>query len=159
VQASLTGHLVLSTLHTNTAIGSVTRLQDMGVEPFLLSSSLIAVMAQRLVRLLCRECRQPQQANAAELEMLGLPADAALEIYRGQGCERCNYTGYRGRTGIYELIEIDEDLRLLIHRNASEQEMLQVARRRFPGIEQDGRRRVLSGDTSLEEVLRVTAVN
>ncbi len=159
VQASLTGHLVLSTLHTNTAIGSVTRLQDMGVEPFLLSSSLIAVMAQRLVRLLCRECRQPQPANPAEREMLGLPADAEVEIYRAQGCERCNYTGYRGRTGIYELIEIDEDLRLLIHRNASEQEMLQVARRRFPGIEQDGRRRVLAGDTSLEEVLRVTAVN
>ncbi len=158
VQASLTGHLVLSTLHTNTAVGAITRLQDMGIEPFLLSSSLIAVMAQRLVRLLCTECREPAKASAAELEMLGLPPEADQTLYRGKGCERCNYNGYRGRAGVYELIEIDETLRLMIHEGASEQEMLKQARKNYPGIEGDGRNRVLAGETSLEEVLRVTAI-
>jgi general secretion pathway protein E len=158
VQASLTGHLVLSTLHTNTAVGSITRLQDMGIEPFLLSSSLIAVMAQRLVRLLCRECRQEVQATEAELDLLGLPAGASQTLYRGQGCDHCNYTGYRGRAGVYELIEIDDTLRQMIHKGASEQEMLRQAREHYPGIEADGRNRVLVGDTSLEEVLRVTAI-
>lgn len=158
VQASLTGHLVLSTLHTNTAVGAITRLQDMGIEPFLLSSSLIAVMAQRLVRLLCPECREPGKATAAELELLGLPPESDQTLYRGKGCERCNYTGYRGRAGVYELIEIDETLRLMIHQGASEQEMLKQARKHYPGIEADGRNRVLAGETSLEEVLRVTAV-
>ncbi len=161
VQASLTGHLVLSTLHTNTAIGAVTRLQDMGIEPFLLSSSLIGVMAQRLVRLLCRECRQAYVPSAPERQLLGVePAPGEeLQIYRGVGCEHCNYGGYRGRTGIYELIEIDDALRLMIHEGASEQKMLQEARKHYPGIQEDGRRRILAGETSIEEVLRVTAVN
>jgi general secretion pathway protein E len=159
VQASLTGHLVLSTLHTNTAIGSITRLQDMGIEPFLLSSSLIAVMAQRLVRLLCDDCKKGVAPSASEWELLGhAPVDGQL-IYRPVGCSNCNYTGYRGRTGIYELIEIDDQLRLMIHQAASEQEMLAEARQNYPGIQEDGRRRILAGDTSLEEVLRVTSVN
>ena len=158
VQASLTGHLVLSTLHTNTAIGAVTRLQDMGIEPFLLSSSLLAVMSQRLVRLLCRDCREEHVPDSAELALLGLPPDSDARIYRPRGCERCNYTGYRGRTGIYELIEIDDPLRIMIHEGASEHEMLKLARQRYPGIESDGRRRILAGETSLEEVLRVTSI-
>jgi general secretion pathway protein E len=159
VQASLTGHLVLSTLHTNTAIGAVTRLQDMGLEPFLLSSSLIAVMAQRLVRLLCVDCREPYVASAAELKLLGMESQVAdVSLNRVKGCEHCNYSGYRGRTGIYELIEVDDALRLMIHGGASEQEMLESARQRYPGIAEDGRRRILDGETSLEEVLRVTAV-
>jgi len=157
VQASLTGHLVLSTLHTNTAIGAVTRLQDMGVEPFLLSSSLLAVMAQRLVRLLCLACREPYQPTDAECERLGI-TDSALQLYRGAGCEHCNFTGYRGRTGIYELIEIGEELREAIHNGAGEQALLRIARRHSPGIDADGRRRILEGQTSLEEVLRVTSV-
>ena len=158
VQASLTGHLVLSTLHTNTAIGAVMRLQDMGIEPFLLSSSLIAVMAQRLVRLLCNDCKQGVAPSDAEWKLLGHePVDGQL-IYRPVGCSSCNYTGYRGRTGIYELIEIDDQLRLMIHRGASEQEMLAEARKLYPGIQEDGRRRILAGETSLEEVLRVTSV-
>jgi general secretion pathway protein E len=158
VQASLTGHLVLSTLHTNTAIGAVMRLQDMGIEPFLLSSSLIAVMAQRLVRLLCNDCKQGVAPSDAEWQLLGHePVDGQL-IYRPVGCSSCNYTGYRGRTGIYELIEIDDQLRLMIHQAASEQEMLAEARKNYPGIQEDGRRRVLAGETSLEEVLRVTSV-
>ncbi|MFT5481521.1 MAG: general secretion pathway protein E [Halieaceae bacterium] len=158
VQASLTGHLVLSTLHTNTAIGAVTRLQDMGIEPFLLSSSLIAVMAQRLVRLLCVECKESDLATATELPMLGLQEGSeAPKIFRAKGCHQCNHSGYRGRTGIYELIQIDERLREMIHSGASEQEMVKVARLRYPGIIEDGRRRVLAGETSLEEVLRVTS--
>ena len=159
VQASLTGHLVLSTLHTNTAIGAVTRLQDMGIEPFLLSSSLIAVMAQRLVRLLCQDCRHGVEPSSAEWELLGQqPVDGQL-IYRPVGCSSCKYTGYRGRTGIYELIEIDDQLRLMIHEATSEQKMLAEARQHYPGIHEDGRRRVLAGETSLEEVLRVTSVS
>jgi len=158
VQASLTGHLVLSTLHTNTAIGAVTRLQDMGVEPFLLSSSLLAVMAQRLVRLLCIECREPFEPGEMERDRLELGSDPA-QLYRAVGCEHCNMTGYRGRTGIYELIEIDEPLREAIHAGEGEQALLRIARQRSPGINIDGRRRILDGETSLEEVLRVTAVN
>lgn len=156
VQASLTGHLVLSTLHTNTAIGAVTRLQDMGIEPFLLSSSLIAVMAQRLVRLLCSDCREAREPTPAERDMLQLDAEPSAVVYSARGCAACNHSGYRGRTGIYELIEIDDTLRLMIHEGASEQEMLAQARANYPGIQQDGRRRILAGDTSIEEVLRVT---
>ncbi|PLW81927.1 type II secretion system protein GspE [Kineobactrum sediminis] len=161
VQASLTGHLVLSTLHTNTAIGAVTRLQDMGIEPFLLSSSLIGVMAQRLVRLLCRDCREAYEPSVAERLLLGVDEQdsQALTIYRHSGCEHCNYSGYRGRTGVYELIEVNDALRLMIHEGASEQTMLQEARKHYPGIQEDGRRRVLAGETSIEEVLRVTSVN
>ena len=158
VQASLTGHLVLSTLHTNTAIGAVTRLQDMGIEPFLLSSSLVAVMAQRLVRLVCTDCRVSAQATASECEILGIDSSEGREIYHPKGCEKCNMTGYRGRTGIYELIEVDETLRAAIHEGQGEQAMLAVARQRYPGIQVDGQRRVLAGETTLEEVLRVTSV-
>lgn len=157
VQASLTGHLVLSTLHTNTAIGAVTRLQDMGIEPFLLASSLIGVMAQRLVRLLCNDCKVASIADETELALLGLSPDAGdTTLYHGEGCEHCKYTGYRGRTGIYELIEVDDAMRLMIHQGASEQEMLATARERYPGMLEDGRRRILAGETSTAEVLRVT---
>jgi len=159
VQASLTGHLVLSTLHTNTAVGSITRLQDMGVEPFLLSSSLIAVMAQRLVRLLCKDCRVAASPTDTERTLLRLEPSERVSLYQAVGCPRCNHTGYRGRAGIYELIEIDDALRMLIHQGAGEQALLQEARQRYPGIESDGRRKILSGETSLEEVLRVTSVS
>ncbi len=157
VQASLTGHLVLSTLHTNTAIGSVTRLQDMGIEPFLLSSSLIAVMAQRLVRLLCQNCREAHVLTDAEARWLGLEPGHGEIVYRGVGCDHCNNSGYRGRTGIYEYIEVDDSLRELIHSGVSEQDMLARARQQAPGIFEDGRRRILAGETSLEEVMKVTS--
>ena len=156
VQASLTGHLVLSTLHTNTAVGAVTRLRDMGVEPFLLSSSLIGVLAQRLVRELCSECRQPYQATPAECELLSLPTDAPPILHYPVGCDKCRSLGYTGRTGIFELIPINDTLREMIHERAGEHELEAEARRLSPGIHQDGRRRVLNGDTSLEELLRVT---
>ena len=160
VQASLTGHLVLSTLHTNTAVGAITRLKDMGIEPFLLASSLITVMAQRLVRLLCPDCKKPEIASESELKLLGLSgANKPVEpvtLHQEQGCPRCNHTGYRGRTGIYELINIDETLTRMIHEGASEQQVLACARQHSPDIFADGQRRVLAGDTSLAEVLRVT---
>jgi len=156
VQASLTGHLVLSTLHTNNAIGAITRLHDMGVEPFLLSSSLIGVIAQRLVRVLCPNCKQDHDPDDAERDKLHLQPDEKVTIYRPMGCEKCNHTGYRGRTGIFELVKIDDTLRTLIHNCAAESELIKHARQNSPSIRTDGRSRVLAGITSLEELLRVT---
>ncbi len=156
VQASLTGHLVLSTLHTNTAVGAVTRLQDMGIEPFLLSSSLLGALAQRLVRVLCDDCKQPYEAAASELAMMGLPESDKVTLYHPDGCEHCNHLGYRGRTGIYELVLIDENMRQLIHDQAGELELTRHARSLTPSIREDGWRKVLAGQTSVEEVLRVT---
>lgn len=155
IQASLTGHLVLSTLHTNTAIGAVTRLQDMGVESFLLSSSLIGVIAQRLVRVLCDHCKVEVTADASECEVLGMDANHPPQIYHASGCSKCNQLGYRGRQGIYEIIEIDEQLKTLIHQKAGEQAIEQHARTLGPSIHQDGVRKVLSGSTTVEELLRV----
>lgn len=154
IQASLTGHLVLSTLHTNTAIGAVLRLKDMGVEPFLLASSLEVVMAQRLVRLLCNHCKESYLPVESERDMLKIPANTP--IFRPVGCSHCNNQGYRGRKGIYELIEINERLRHLIHEQAGEQELLAEARKHSHSISDDGRQCVLDGITSMEEVLRVT---
>jgi general secretion pathway protein E len=156
VQASLTGHLVLSTLHTNTAIGAITRLHDMGVETFLIATSLVGMIAQRLVRLLCNECKKPHTASVAECELLGVNENSPPTIYSANGCETCHGLGYRGRTGIYELIPVDDKLRQMIHENTSEYIMERYAREQSPNIRQDGIRRVLAGQTSLEEVLRVT---
>jgi general secretion pathway protein E len=156
VQASLTGHLVLSTLHTNTAVGAIARLRDMGVEPFLLSSSLLGLLAQRLVRVLCRECKEPYRAPERECRLLGVdPADPPT-LYHGAGCDACNNSGYRGRTGIYEMVPVNEKMRTMIHDGASEQALEALARTHTPSIRQDGRRRVLAGVTTLEEVVRVT---
>lgn len=153
VQSSLTGHLVLSTLHTNTAVGAITRLRDMGVEPFLLASSVTAVLAQRLVRRLCPHCKQVHQADEGECHLLGVES---AEIYRAEGCEECNHTGYQGRLGIYELVMIDETIQQMIHNDASELEIERYARQHSPSLQQTSFAKVLSGDTSLEEVLRVT---
>lgn len=158
VQASLTGHLVLSTLHTNTAVGAVARLRDMGVEPFLLSSSLIGLLAQRLVRVLCTDCRIPHVPDQNECELLGVNLETQPTIYQARpaGCESCRGLGYRGRTGIYELIEVDDEMRGMIHAGSGEQALERYARIHSPSIRADGRRKVLAGTTSLEEVLRVT---
>jgi general secretion pathway protein E len=156
VQASLTGHLVLSTLHTNTAVGAVARLRDMGVEPFLLASSLLGVIAQRLVRTLCKDCRQPAPPNETEARILGLAAENRTRIYHAIGCPACNGSGYRGRSGIYELIPVDEHLQAMIHQGESEQALERYARTLSPGIRDDGVRKVLDGTTTLEEVVRVT---
>jgi general secretion pathway protein E len=157
VQASLTGHLVLSTLHTNTAVGAVTRLRDMGIEPFLLASSLIGVIAQRLVRVLCEACKAPFEANAVDCKALSIPTPATpLMLYRAVGCPRCKQLGYRGRTSIYELVLVDEAMRTLIHDGAGEQTLEAAARSRTRAIIDSGREKVLAGLTTLEEVGRVT---
>ena len=153
VQASLTGHLVLSTLHTNTASGAVTRLRDMGIAPYLLSSSLIGVMAQRLVRVLHEETKIPYTANQHECEVLGVDAASPPTLYRpGSGGNR----GFAGRTGIYELITVDDRMREMIHDNVSEQKLERHARTSSLSIRADGRRQVQLGRTTLEEVMRVT---
>ena len=153
VQASLTGHLVLSTLHTNTAAGTMTRLRDMGVEPFLLSSSLIGVLAQRLIRVLDDTTKVPYTASEYECRVLGVdPANPPTLYKPGPGSN----DGFSGRTGIYELIVVDDHMRRMIHDGVSEQDLEKHARKMTPSIRADGRRRVLAGNTSLEEVLRVT---
>lgn len=175
VQASLTGHLVMSTLHTNTAIGAITRLRDMGIEPFLISSSLLGVLAQRLVRTLC-SCKTAYYADAEQRKhfsalqpYLSQPVlsqelseqkrfddNEAFVLYKPNGCEKCSNKGYRGRTGIHELLLIDDKVQELIHREAAEQEIEQTVRSKAPSIRDDGLIKVLQGITSLEEVLRVT---
>ena len=154
VQASLTGHLVMSTVHTNTAIGSVTRLVDMGVEPFLLASSMVGMLAQRLVRVLCPNCKVEREPGPMDRRVLGLH-DASASVWAPVGCEECGHTGYRGRTGIYELVTVDDGLRELIHDRASEQELTRHVRQSSPGIVDDGRRKVLDGITSVNELVRV----
>nr|WP_242697587.1 type II secretion system ATPase GspE [Bordetella petrii] len=145
VQASLTGHLVLATLHTNDATSAVTRLVDMGVEPFLLASSLLGVLAQRLVRRLCQQCRRPDTLPDGRL------------VYRPVGCEACNHTGYSGRSGIHELFAVDDDVRHLIHEGRDEQALrAQALRGGMRTLRDDGQRWVEAGVTAPEEILRVT---
>ncbi|MDH5764677.1 MAG: ATPase, T2SS/T4P/T4SS family, partial [Gammaproteobacteria bacterium] len=156
VQASLTGHLVLSTLHTNTAIGAITRLRDMGVEPFLLASSLIGVVAQRLVRKLCPHCKQAHTASALECDYLAVDSANPPQIYTASSCNECNQLGYVGRTGIYEVVPINDSLQNMIHDGEGEQTMEKYARTFSRSLRQDGQRLVLSGLTSLEEILRVS---
>ena len=156
VQASLTGHLVLSTLHTNTAVGAVTRLVDMGVEPFLLSSSMLGVLAQRLVRTLCKDCKEGYTADQKECELMGFDVANPPTIYRATGCEECRHLGYKGRQGLFELLLVDDEMRTMIHNGDSEQSIERHARKFSPSIRVDGRDRVLEGMTTVEEVLRVT---
>ena len=157
VQASLTGHLVPATLHTNDTTSAVTRLVDMGIEPFLLASSLTGVLAQRLVRRLCPACKRAEAADAAELAQFGAhPAPA--QLYRASGCPACNQTGYQGRMGIYELLEVDDTLRRMMHERAADQALRDYALSSgaLRPLREDGLRWVASGDTTLEELLRVT---
>ena len=156
VQASLTGHLVFSTLQTNSAVGAITRLRDMGIEPFLLSSSLLGVLAQRLVRTLCSSCKLPYEPTEKERQILNLEEGEEAVLYRAVGCEECNRTGYKGRTGIHELLVVDQKVRELIHTEAGEQAIEKVIRQHSPSIREDGLAKVLSGITTLEEILRVT---
>lgn len=158
VQASLTGHLVLSTLHTNTAVGAVTRLRDMGIEPFLLSSSLVGVLAQRLVRVLDPDMREAYAASEYECRLLGVDPARPPTLYRPRA-SAIGTAGYRGRTGIYELVTIDDELRTMIHDGSGEHELERHARTKSPSIRDDGLKKVLSGITTLEEVLRVTRAN
>ncbi len=157
VQASLTGHMVLSTLHTNTAVGAITRLRDMGVEPFLLATSLIGVLAQRLVRVLCEDCKEEQPPTVLDREFLGELLEPESKIFSPVGCDSCNHQGYKGRTGIYELLIVDEQIRQLIHNEAAEEDVVKAMRvKSMQSIRADGRARILEGLTTVEEVLRVT---
>jgi general secretion pathway protein E len=145
VQASLTCHLVLATLHTNDSASSVTRLIDMGIEPFLLSSSLLGVLAQRLVRKLCPHCKQPDVSAGGG------------QVYRAVGCAECGHTGYLGRTGIYEMLTIDDEQRLLIHNRANDADIRRAGEKSgMLSMRADGMRWVAAGMTSQEEILRVT---
>ena len=163
VQAALTGHLVFSTLHTNDSPSAITRLIDMGVKPFLVSAAVQAVMAQRLVRVLCRECRVPYPAPESELRAIGQdPARlGAQTLYRGGGCPACEQSGYRGRLGIFELMEMDTALREMTFRQEPTLKLRSYARSSggMTTLVEDGVRKVLEGRTSVEELLRVTAAS
>jgi general secretion pathway protein E len=157
IQAALTGHLVFSTLHTNDASSAVTRLQDMGCEPYLFSSVLNGVLAQRLVRRICQGCRVPKPAEAAELVALGVASTGAEELFHGKGCDECRGTGYRGRTGIYELLRVTESIRSLIVRKAPAAEIRREAvAHGMVTLREDGWARARAGLTTVAEILRVT---
>ncbi len=159
VQASLTGHLVFSTLHTNDAAGGITRLVDIGVEPFLVSSSVVAIIAQRLVRTICPDCKTAYRPDNDELLEIGIKAAQLQDgiIYKGEGCSNCVNTGYRGRTGIYEIMLVDEELRSMITKGIDSSTIKREAiKKGMTTLKQDGARKVIEGTTSIQEVLRVT---
>jgi type IV pilus assembly protein PilB len=159
IQASLTGHLVLSTLHTNDAPGAVTRLIDMGVEPFLISSTLLSVLGQRLVRTICKKCRTPFEPTENQLSLLNLsPHDVGDKVfYYGRGCSNCNDTGYKGRRGIFELLVVSEPIRALINERAPTVVIRQKAvELGMVTLREDGMRGIFEGDTTIEEVLKYT---
>ena len=157
VHAALTGHLVFSTLHTNDAPGAITRLQDMGVEPYLLASVLSGVLAQRLVRRICQNCRVPHVPDPADLLAIGVTDARGAELYRGEGCDACRKTGYKGRVGIYELFVISEEIRSLVLRKAPTSEIRRTAMDHgMVTLREDGWAKARAGQTTVEEILRVT---
>ena len=159
VQASLTGHMVFSTLHTNDSPATVTRLRDMGVPPFLITATVEAILAQRLVRRICANCREEIVPGADIIADLELTSDQLVgkKFYRGKGCEKCNRTGYKGRMGLYELLMVNDDLRALIARNASTEELRNLARKQgMVTLRDSGMEAVFAGSTTAEEVIRET---
>jgi general secretion pathway protein E len=158
IQAALTGHLVFSTLHTNDSFGALTRLVDMGIEPFLVSSSVIAVLAQRLVRVVCPDCRQPYNPPEAELTRIGLGGVRLTKpIFKPAGCRLCRNTGYRGRTAITELMVVDDDVRSLVMQKADGSMIRRACTAKgMKLLRHDGADRILAGQTTVEELLRVT---
>jgi type IV pilus assembly protein PilB len=157
-RASITGHLVLSTVHTNDAPAAVTRLVDLGLQPFMVASSLLTAISMRLIRLLCPKCKDAYVPTGDELRLLGISNRDARELvlYRPQGCEHCNETGYHGRTGVFEVLEMTEDVRRLVAGHATESLIRRAAMEEgMVSIGQDGLAKVLAGETSLEEVQRV----
>jgi len=159
IRASLTGHLVFSTLHTNDAAGAVTRLLDMGVEPFLVASSLEAVVAQRLIRRLCPFCKRPSTPDMTFLKSIGFPTDRleSSPILEAVGCEKCRMTGFKGRTGLYEVLQVTEDIEPLILQRSSSHAIKQKAiTQGMQTLRDDGWMKVLEGVTTIEEVLRVS---
>jgi general secretion pathway protein E len=161
IHASLTGHLVLSTLHTNDAPTGVTRLMDMGIQGYLISSSLLGVVAQRLVRKLCRNCKKAYTPPPSELIQLGLEPEQHknARFYSPKGCPNCLNTGFKGRNGIFEVLVIDEDLRSLITRSGEMSAIRQMAKKKgMITLQQDGIDKIVRGITSVDEVLRATSV-
>jgi type IV pilus assembly protein PilB len=159
VQASLTGHMVFSTLHTNDAPSTVTRLRDMGVPPFLLTATLEAVLAQRLVRKICRECKEEIMPSTDLLAQLGLTPDemAGKKFYRGRGCTVCNHTGYKGRTGLYEYMPMNDRLRDLVNKGASTEKLRHAALETgMMPLRESGLFKVFEGATTIDEVIRET---
>jgi len=158
IQSALTGHLVFSTLHTNDSFGAVSRLLDFGIEPFLVSSSILAVLAQRLVRRLCPECRQPYSPTEAELARIGLdPSHMEKQIYRAKGCRACRNSGYRGRLAIQELMVMDDEIRALVMANSDGATLRRhCTSLGMKVLRQDGAERILAGETTIEELLRQT---
>jgi general secretion pathway protein E len=157
IQAALTGHLVLSTLHTNDSASAITRLIDMGIEPYLVCSSVIGIMAQRLVRIICPQCKAPYTPSEEELEVFDAQSQHRKEnLYQGKGCPNCIGTGYMGREGIFELMAVDDEIRELIMANAGSNKIKQIAiKKGMFTLRQDGLRKAFSGETTIEEVLRV----
>jgi type II secretory ATPase GspE/PulE/Tfp pilus assembly ATPase PilB-like protein len=157
-ESALTGHLVLSTLHTNDAPSSITRLIDMGVEPFLIAPSLLGIVAQRLVRKICRKCSEEFTPSRAELAAIGIgDAMDGIKFHRGAGCEACKHTGYSGRTGIHEILVVDSRIRELITARASTDMIRQQALKNgFKDMRFDGLKKVLAGETTMEELLRAS---
>jgi general secretion pathway protein E len=159
IHAALTGHLVLSTLHTNDAASAITRLTDMGIEPFLASSAVQAIIAQRLVRLLCPQCKEAYEPEAAQLAELGMNIEGPSPIFRSKGCQTCLETGYRGRTGIYEFLRMTEGIKSLVLSTSDANQISKAAMAEgMVNLRQDGIRKVLEGRTTISEVLRVTQV-
>ena len=157
IQAALTGHLVFSTVHTNDAAGAITRLLDMGVENYLISSALLGVLAQRLVRVICRTCIEPIEVAPALLAEIDNPGQGSIKTFHGKGCKECNHTGFRGRAGIYELLVVDDSVRKLILTKATSQSIRESARKKgMTTLREDGWQKVAKGVTTVEEVLRVT---
>jgi general secretion pathway protein E len=164
IRAALTGHLVFSTVHTNDAASTITRMVDQGVEPYLVSSSLILVIAQRLVRTICKHCRTEYPVNeewTAKLHKVGIdPADMGKVYYEGTGCDECFQSGYSGRTAIYEFMSVDETLRTQVMEGATAATMKRsAAARGMISLREDGRQKILGGQTTPDEVLRVTQMD
>jgi len=163
VQASNTGHLVFSTLHTNDSAGAVTRLIDLGVEPYLVSSSLIGVVAQRLVRVICHRCKTSYEPEESELKSVGLTRDELIDglLFRGKGCDNCLGRGYYDRTAIYEILTINETIRdqIIARTSASVIKQVAVESGHLRTLRMDGARKVAQGITTIDEVLRVTQMD
>ncbi|MGL6106680.1 GspE/PulE family protein [Romboutsia sp.] len=160
IRASLTGHLVLSTLHANTAVGAISRLSDMNIDSFLITSSLVGVVAQRLVRKICPFCKYEYEASVGDKKALGYDLDKDLKLYRGEGCDKCNNTGYKGRLGIYEMIQITKSIRDLIDQGAKEDVILAKANELgMKTMRQDAAIKVMEGQTTVEEMIRATFIS
>ena len=159
MRAAMTGHLVISTIHTEDAVSAIDRLKDMGVEPYLIAGGLRGIISQRLVRMICKNCREEYDPDPEKLEMAGLPADGVRKYYHGRGCDMCFHSGYRGRTGVFELLPMNEELRRGINSGASKQELMEIIKHSgFVSMQQNADRLVSEGVTTVEEICRTLSM-